>query len=62
METVWVLAINTSSIIFGVFLTEEAGWDYAEELCLKSHFQIYDFTMTETSLFRQCLPGRSLKK
>ena len=52
METVWVLAIDAFNIILGVFLTEEAGWDYAEELCLKSRFQIYDFTMSKTSLFR----------
>ena len=52
METVWVLVLDTSNIVLGVFLTEEAGWDYAEELCLKSHFQIYDFTISETSLFR----------
>ena len=52
METVWVLTLNASTLILGVFLTEEAGWDYAEEFCLKSRFQIYDFTMTETSLFK----------
>lgn len=50
-KTVWVALHEKERTVKGVFLFEDEGWNFLENLCATTRYTIYEFTMNEAIMY-----------